>query len=144
MRERGVAILSILAVVAPMVAIAAVAGSRVDLYVAWFAAGTALLAAIHVWGWARCRSWPEVRAVVELADTPTSTEKLQLVYTYAESAYSRPAQTRGAVGSSLTLKVDPRDPSLSSLVVPRPDLSIAVLVVASFVLISSAVHAVSV
>jgi hypothetical protein len=37
--------------------------------------------------------------------------------------------------------VDPRDPRLSSLVVPRPDLSIAVLAVAFCVLVGAALHA---
>ena len=122
-------------VLVPMVVVVAMAGSRTQLEVALVAAVAALLATINVWGWARCRSWPQVRAVFEHGEPATGRAELQLVYIYADSTYSRPAQTRGAAGESVSLKVNPIDPSLSSLVVPRPDLSIAVLAIASCVLV---------
>jgi hypothetical protein len=80
-----------------------------------------------------------VRAVFEPAEPATGRRDLQLVYNYADATYSRPAQTRGAVGSSVGLKVNPRDPGLSSLPVSRPDLWIAVLILASWVLVGTVI-----
>jgi len=92
----------------------------------------------QIWMWRRCRSWPAVAAVFEpsgppdldslLVDYSPSVESLKLVYTYAGESYERPAYTAGAVGQSVPILVNPRDPQFSSLIAPFPRLAMACLV----------------
>lgn len=142
MRQRLRILVSTFLVLTPFVAVAGAAGSRTDFYVALVAAAGAWLAAINVWGWARCRSWPEVTATFDRAAPASGGRELRLVYTYGDSTYSRPAQTRGEIGASVSLKVDPSNPGLSSLLTSRPDLAIATLALAACALVATAASAV--
>jgi len=139
MGERVGAIVKLHLILVPMVVVVAVKGDRSQLYIALIAAVFAYIAALNVWLWARCRSWPEVRTVFEPSEPATDRHDLQLVYNYADATYSRPAQTRGAVGSSVSLRVNPRDPGLSSLSVSRPDRWIGVSILASCVLVGTVI-----
>ena len=107
-----------------VVAVAAL-GTSTDFYVAALSAILAYLSAINVWLWGRCRSWPVVEATFKRLEYLAEPHELRIVYTFANETFDRPAPTRGSIGDSLSLRVNPSEPGHWCLDLPRPNVWLA-------------------
>ena len=105
------------------------------------AAMFAFIAHINYWLWARCRSWPVVTGEFEDSSSPTAHERLRITYEFEGEAFSRVAATSGAPGNQVPIRVNPDNPTLSSLDLPKPNfwlVSRALAVLACTVVVSHA------
>ena len=146
MREKLIGGLLLVFLFALLAAAIAAIGNTGEIYASLLAAGLASLGHIRTWGWARCRPWPLVegsfgRGLAPRA--PFTEDDLQIEYTYCGETFARPAQTTGLVGDRVPIRVNPSDPSFSSLDLPPPRAWIAVYAISVTLLVATLVRAVA-